>query len=127
MEETMGIESENGDFVLPLKYDGTVIYLDTCTPTDNDMCLLSHVIMSSPHPWNPRNIQFPKTSRRVQEELAMHSIASASAVPGGSLVVIHDDEGADNDYCVYDIGNITRHMISSLRVQEAPTIEHVRL
>ena len=74
LEEPICIESENGDDVLPLHTEGTVIYLDTWTPTDEDLSQFPHIIMTSPHPWNPRDIQFPKTSRRMEEELTIRSI-----------------------------------------------------
>ena len=45
LEEPIRTETENGEFVMPLLSNGTVIYLDTWTPTDEDLCALSHVIM----------------------------------------------------------------------------------
>ena len=124
LEEPIRIETENGEFVMPLLSNGTVIYLDTWTPTDEDLCSLPHVIMSSPHPWNPRDVQFPKTSRRVQEDFAMRLIADVQVVHGDSTD-IHNEENPEEDL-VYDIGNITHRIISSVKVFEAPTIEHSR-
>ena len=64
-DEPISIESENGDAFLPLHTEGTVIYLDTWTPIDKDLSQFPHIIMTSPYPWNPSKVQFPKTSRRV--------------------------------------------------------------
>ena len=64
-DEPMRIEVEDGEFVIPLQSDGTVLYLNTWTPNDYALRLLPHVTMSSPHPWNPHDVQFPKTSRRM--------------------------------------------------------------
>ena len=36
-DEPIRIESENGDVVLPLHTEGTIIYLGTWTPTDKDL------------------------------------------------------------------------------------------
>ena len=66
-DEPIHIESKNGDTVLPLHIEGTIIYLDTWTPTDEELSQFPHIIMTSPHPWNPSEVQFPKTSRRVEE------------------------------------------------------------
>ena len=77
-DELILIEPENGDAVLPLHTEGNIIYLDTWTPTDEDLSQFPHIIMMSPHPWNPSKFQFPKTSRRVEEELTMRSIASVT-------------------------------------------------
>ena len=67
-DEPMRTEVEDGELVMTLQSDGTVIYLYTWTTTDDDLCSLPHVTMSFPHPWNPCNVHFPKTSCRVQEE-----------------------------------------------------------
>ena len=74
-DEPMCIEVEDGEFLMLLQSNCTVIYLDTLTPTDEGLCQLSHVTMSSSLPCNPRDVQFPKTYRRIKEELAMRSIA----------------------------------------------------
>ena len=60
LDKPIRIESENGYAVLPLHTEVTIIYLDTWTPTDKDLSQLPHV--ASPHPWNPSEGQFPKTS-----------------------------------------------------------------
>ena len=52
-------------------------------------------------------------------------IASVHTVPGDYSILISDDESEEDDCCVYDIGNITCRIISSVRVQETPTVEHV--
>ena len=62
MDEPMRIEVEYGKFVMPQQYNGTVIYLDTCTPTDDNFRSLPHVTMSPPHRWNPHDIKFTKAS-----------------------------------------------------------------
>ena len=64
-DEPMHIEVEYGEFLIPLQSDGTVIYLDTWAPNYENLCLFPHATISSPHPWNPLDVQFPKTSRRV--------------------------------------------------------------
>ena len=67
LDDPIRIELENGDAVLPLHTEVTIIYLDTWTPTDKDLSQFPHIIMTSPHPWNPSKVQFPKTSQRVEE------------------------------------------------------------
>ena len=101
-EKPIHIESENGDSVLPFHTEGTIIYLDTWTPTDKDLSQFPHITMMSPHPWNPSEVQFPNTSRRVEEELTMHLIASATTDHGMSTIKI--DDLLDGEDCVYSIG-----------------------
>ena len=97
-DEPMRIEVEDGEFLMPLQSNGTVIYLDSWTPTDDNLRLLPHVTMSSSHSWNTRYVQFPKTYCRMQEELEMRSIASVSTVHGEYSILISDDE-SEEDCC----------------------------
>ena len=82
LDKPISIESENGDDVLPLHIEGTIIYLDTWTPTDKDLSKFPHITMTSSHPWNPSKVQFPNTSQHVEEELTMHSISLETTYHG---------------------------------------------
>ena len=55
-DEPIRIESENGDAVLPLHTEGTIIYMDTWTPTDEDLSQLPHITMMPPHHWSPSEV-----------------------------------------------------------------------
>ena len=47
------------DFVASLKSQGTVIYIDTWTPTDKDLSEFPHVVLTSPKEWDPHKVEFP--------------------------------------------------------------------
>ena len=108
------IEPENGDAVLPLHTEGTIIYLDTWTPTDKYLSQFPHITMTSPHPWNPSKVWFPKTSRHVKEELTMCSIASATTDHGMSKMKI--DDLLDRADCLYSSGQLSHRLLSGVRV-----------
>ena len=96
-DKPIHIESENGDAVLPL-HTGA---------------------------WNPSEVQLPKTSRRVEEELTMCSILSATNYHGMSKIKIYSL--LDREDCVYSIGKKFHRMLSGVRFLEAPTVEQVRI
>ena len=125
LDEPIHIESENRYAVLPLHTEGTIIYLDTWTPTDEDLLQFPHIIMTLPHPCNPSEVQFPKTSQRVEEELTMCSIASATTDHGMSTMKI--DDLLDIEDCLYSIGQLSHRMLSGVLVLEAPAVEQVRI
>jgi len=50
------------DFVAILKSQGTVIYIDTWTPTDDDLNELPHVVLTSSKEWDPQKVSFPCSS-----------------------------------------------------------------
>ena len=101
--------------------EGTINYLDNWTPTDKDLLQFTHITMTSPHPWNSSEVQSPNTSRRVEEELTMRSIASATTDYGMSTIKI--DDFLDIEDCVYSIGQLSNRMLSGVRILEAPTVE----
>ena len=96
-DEPIRIESEFGDIVLPF-----------------------HI-----GPWNPSEVNPPKTSRRVGEELTMPSIASATNDHGMSTIKI--DGLLDREYCLYSIGQLSHRILSGVRVLGDPTVEQVRI
>ena len=55
----------------------------------------------------------------------MQSISSVNVDPG-DLIATCEQESNDED-CVYDIGNIIHRIVSSVKVFESPTVEHVRI
>ena len=125
LDKPIFIESENGDAVLPLHTEVTIIYMDTWTPIDKDLLQLPHIIMTSPHRCNPSEDQFPKTSWRVEEELIICLIASATTDHGMSTMKI--DDLLDRENCLYIIRQLSHRMISVVFVLEAPTVEQVRI
>ena len=107
-DEPMCIEVEDVEFVMPLQSDGTVIYMDTLTPRDENLCSVPPVTITSTQPWNPRDIQFFKTSRHMQEELAMLSMVLVHTVPGDYSILIsyHESEEGDFVYMILVISHV---------------------
>ena len=125
LDKPIYIESENRDAVLSLHKEGTIIYLDTWTLTDKDLSQLPHITMTSPYPWNPSEVHFPKTPRRVEEELTMRSIASATTDHGMSTIKINDL--LDREDCIYSIEQLSHRMLSGVCVLKDPTVKQVRI
>ena len=61
--------SEDTEFSMALTHTGTIIYADTFTPIDSELRDNHHIIMSSPHPWDPTNVEFSNNSRSLEEEI----------------------------------------------------------
>mmetsp|Transcript_26807 Transcript_26807/g.40559 ORF Transcript_26807/g.40559 Transcript_26807/m.40559 type:complete len:200 (+) Transcript_26807:307-906(+) len=62
--ETVG---ENQEFIACLDSEGTNIFLETWTPTMKDLEQYKHIVLTSPHPWNPSTVQFPGISEGDRE------------------------------------------------------------
>ena len=63
------IMTEYSDFNLELKIKGTVIFADTFTPTAKQLHDCPHVVLNSPHEWNPQQVTFNNKSRSLKMRL----------------------------------------------------------
>ena len=52
-------EPPNNDVTIPLSTLGTIIYVDTRVPTQEELAALPHVVLTADSPWDPHHIQFP--------------------------------------------------------------------
>ena len=68
--------SDHGDFVAGFKSEGTVIYLDTWTPTQRDLEEYPHVVLTSSKEWNPSKVKLPGMSDVDIEDLECRGIGS---------------------------------------------------
>ena len=50
---------EDGEFALPLGFQGTNITADTCTSTEEELQTCKHTTLSSQHLWVPDHMRFP--------------------------------------------------------------------
>mmetsp|Transcript_26056 Transcript_26056/g.39441 ORF Transcript_26056/g.39441 Transcript_26056/m.39441 type:complete len:108 (+) Transcript_26056:49-372(+) len=66
--------TEDGDFVAGLRLHGTVIYIDTWSLTNKDLNDYPHIILTSPHQWNPSKVQFPCQSEPEIEEFESRAV-----------------------------------------------------
>ena len=110
------IMAEDTSFSLPLAADGTTIFADTRTPTQQELEESRHIQLSSKHPWNPLSIQFPTASRTVEEEIQMQRTIGAATV--GEV----EFNSVDSTTVCYDIGQLNTRLISSVRVPNVPQV-----
>ena len=89
---------------------GDTIFLNTWKPSQRNLTEFPHIVLSSPQPCNPHQIQFPATSYAEREELETRNV-SATATTSEDI----DDERERLDV-IFDIGNFTSRVISSVRV-----------
>ena len=57
--------------------DGTIVYEDTFTPSEKELHEYPHIILSSPHTWDPHNVSFPNPRRTLEEEMGSPRYVSA--------------------------------------------------
>ena len=109
------IATEGHEFVLPLSSKGTILGVNTRTPTNAELQSCPHVPLSSEHEWDPQNVCFPKASRTVEEEVAR----TVGAVRTDDAYNTTDWNDNNND-CLLHIGNILQRLIASVKVTSIP-------
>ena len=112
--EMMSITSPQGELEIPLQFEGTTLRVTMWTPTQDDLKLFPHIVLSSLHAWNPHDVWFPRPSQSAKEEFEM---CNASAVRQ-----INDNKPSDfvkdDENCIFRVGHMTHRMISSVRIPD---------
>ena len=52
------IITEDDKFCIELHLDGTLVFANTHTPSDSELRDCPHIVLFSPHTWNPKTMQF---------------------------------------------------------------------
>ena len=65
-KERLSIQPASHDIAIPLQTLGTIIYTNTCAPTNQELGQHPHIVLSSTADWDPHHILFP--SHDVEEE-----------------------------------------------------------
>ena len=68
----MHIMTENAEFNLELKMKGTVIFAETYTPSAKELHDCPHIVLNSPHEWNPHNVKFRNQAQSFEDEMRQH-------------------------------------------------------
>lgn len=119
--------TEDGDFALPLAVQRTNIMADTRTPTAEELQTCQHIILSSPHPWDPHRVSFPTASRTVQEEVEMmqRTIGGVGVNNFYAFGNGMQSEEAPHNSVVYDIDGISHRLISVVQVDANVEVQDV--
>ena len=112
----LNIITSDGEFAMPLRRKGTVIYFEIHTPTPQELESNPHIHLSSQQPWNPESIVFPVCSHSMEEEvdrIRQVGTVGRNAVQGDC----YGDSHTETNRCIFDLSRITR-CISSMSTHE---------
>ena len=112
----LSIITEDKEFCMELMMAGTIIYMDTFTPSQRELQECPHVTLTSIHQWDPNKVRFPKAKYELHDIINDHRLISATQRSG----VIHDDANNDED-CVFSLTAMHRRICSmKLSLQTKP-------
>ena len=98
----LSIVTEDRSFCMGLFMQGTTVKVQTHSPTQIELETCPHVVLSSPSPWDPNNISFPKSRMSVEE--MMSDMRHVSSTTSSST-----EDVAGN---VFDLSTIVRRISS---------------
>ena len=104
--EPIHIRNEDDSFNIELCMSGTIMYIDTHTPSVKELNDCPHIILSSPHEWNPQEVKFNNNSQSFEERMSGRHVISA-------MHMNRPEVDIKNDNSVFDIYNINTRIISS--------------
>ena len=106
------IEPPNNDVTIPLSTLGTIIYVDTRVPTQEELAALPHVVLTADSPWDPHHIQFPS---RAMEAVKIN----ATQTHKRGKLINNVEPGLQGT--VHDPATLITRLISSIQVHN-PTV-----
>ena len=106
----LSIITEDKSFCMELTMQGTIIFAETYSPTNQELDSCPHINLSSNASWNPHTVTFPACQRSLEEEIDGFRYISASVTNNQQL---YDDE--EQDVRLFNLNRITRR-ISSITV-----------
>lgn len=99
----MAIVDSDEHVKIPMRAQGTNIYFETRTPSQDELDNCPKIYLTSPHPWEPSQVEFPQ-------------IAS---VRRDSRPVAQDDDGSALGE-LYNVDGFRRRLLASCRVHHVP-------
>ena len=110
----LSIITEDKDFCMELSMAGTIVYMDTHSPTAKELNECPHIHLSSSNPWNPHTVTFPKSSLSLEDEIG--DLRFISALSSCDNDIIEDNLREDD---IFNLNSLSRR-ISGMNVMQSP-------
>jgi hypothetical protein len=63
----LSVITEDNEFCMELSMEGTIVYANTHSPSEYELNTCPHINLSSPQPWNPMKVKFPRSNITLEE------------------------------------------------------------
>ena len=110
---TLHIMIDNSDFNMELTMKGTVIFVNTFTPSVKTLHDCPHTVLNSPHERSPQKLTFRNQSCNFADEIEQHYNISA-------IDNQRNNESIDKDSTnvVFNIASINSRIINSVNIKQ---------
>ena len=126
-QSPLSIISDDEEFCLELSMNGTIVYFDSHTPTEKELLTCPHIVLSSPHPWDPTSIKFPKISRTLDEEMGGIRFVSgltSSHINVSGMTSSHIFDEVETAVDVFNLNRVTKKISSMHIVDESKILTY---
>ena len=113
----MSIITDDNEFCMELSMAGTIAYANTHTPSEAELQSCPHIHLSSSHPWDPKNVKFPKCNTSIQDVVGSRLL---SAVNTSASIDDLNFDYEDHDH-VFSLQRINRRIASISKVTTTPS------
>ena len=118
--DEMHVRTEDESLFIPLLSAGTTIYMNTRTPTDQELQECPHIELTSKTPWNPHDVCFPEPTRLVEEGGMTNRIRGLQT----KFIDKFDDKFDDEtgvDFDIYNVKRLAERLVAEVRVEDVPS------
>ena len=120
--------SEDTEFAMTLKREGTILYFDTHAPTQKELETYPHIIISLEVSWNPIKVHFDENSHSLEEEVErIRRVSSIYSKNKNNKIKqwINRDE-QESTATIFNLSNISRRIASMSVTNPNTTNDNVR-
>jgi hypothetical protein len=110
----MCVKSADNTFTACLDSVGADIFLKTWAPSDADLRMCPHVVLSSSAQWSPKLVQFPGTSHLEQEEIESRNVCGVQTME--ECICDRRIGHEMKEDLTFSIDELCNRIISSIRV-----------
>jgi len=118
----LSILTEDGEFCMELMLEGTIIYMDTFTPSQRELQECPHIILTSPHPWNPNTVKFPNAKYELHDIIHDYRLISTTQRSN----VAQSDEVIDDVSSIFSLTAMHRRICVMKFLQKNPVQQLTR-
>ena len=123
LDQLLSIITDDYEFCMDLSMKGTIVGIDTHTPSDQELSTCLHIILTSDNPWNPYKVKFP------QSKLTLHDIVLderlVSAVSTKPRASFQEDEGGEEP--LFSLTSMHRRICSMSIIPEVSLVRDERI
>jgi hypothetical protein len=111
--QPLSIITEDNEFCMELTMSGTICSVDTFAPSEKELRTCPHIVLSSPHQWDPHNVIFPKCKRTLDETVGgLRYVSTVISAPNQNYI--------DENETIFDLNKINRKIASMKVTQSMP-------